>query len=282
MTLPTPVHPSAALPAPYRRRAMAAALALLLLAPLAADAQTPAPRADGRPRARLANLPRSRAASAAAVSHGTVHVHGRPRAYRAALPSAAAARSAHRLPLLLVFHGMGGGMDGMPISSGLDELAARGLAIVVYPEAEGATWSVRERRNDDLALFDALLPELARRLPVDTTRVYAAGMSNGAYFAHLLGARRSERVAAVVAHSGGLGVLSRRGIGAARKYPVLIVHGAEDRVVPVAEARRARDVYRREAHVVEYVELPRLGHAWADAEGINARVWAFLAGHASR
>ena len=281
MTLPNRMHPSAVASTSRRLRAMAAALALLLLAPLAAEAQTPAPRADGRPRARLATLPRSRAASAAAVSHGTVRVNGRPRAYRAALPGAATMRSAHRLPLLLVFHGMGGGVGG-PSGGGLDELAARGLAVVVYPEADGASWSMRDRRNADLDLFDALLPELARHLPADTSRVHVVGMSNGAYFAHLLGARRSDRVAGVVAHSGGLGVLSRRGIGARRKYPVLIVHGAEDRVVPVAEARRARDVYRQEGHVVEYLELPGLGHGWAEGGEIDARLWAFVAGRPPR
>ena len=279
MTPPIRMHPSAVVATPRRRRrAAAAALALLLLAPAAGEGQTPAPRADDRPRARLASLPRGRAPSAAAVSHGSVRVNGRPRGYRAALPAAAARRSTPPLPVVLVFQGMGGG----PSSDRLDELAARGLAVVVYPEADGARWLMRDRRNDDLDLFDALLPELARRLPADTTRVHVVGLSNGAYFAHLLGARRSERVAGVVAHSGGLGVLSRRGIGARRKYPVLIVHGAADRVVPVAEARRARDVYRREGHVVEYVELPALGHAWADAPAIDGRIRAFLTGRAPR
>lgn len=283
MTLPNQVYPSAVVLVQRRRRrrAMVAALALVLLAPVVAAAQTPS-RADGRPRARLANLSRSRAASATAVRHGTVRVNGRPRGYRVALPAAAALRSTRRLPVVLVFQGMGGATGGPSSGGDLDGLAARGLAVVVYPEADGASWSMRDRRNDDLDLFDALLPELAGHLPADTTRVHVVGMSNGAYFAHFLGARRSDRVAGVVAHSGGLGVLSRRGIGARRKYPVLIVHGAEDRVVPVAEARRARDVYRREGHPVDYVELPGLGHARSDAAGIDARVWAFLAGQPPR
>ena len=63
---------------------------------------------------------------------------------------------------------------------------------------------------------------------------------------------------------------------------MLIVHGAEDRVVPVAEARRARDVYRQEGHVVEYLELPGLGHGWAEGGEIDARLWAFVAGRPPR
>ena len=48
----------------------------------------------------------------------------------------------------------------------------------------------------------AILRELARDLPLDRTRVYATGHSNGAMMAYRLGAEASERVAAVAAVAG--------------------------------------------------------------------------------
>lgn len=43
--------------------------------------------------------------------------------------------------------------------------------------------------------------------------------------------------------------------------PVLLVHGAEDGVVPVAQSHRMRDALRAARRPVEYVEIPDFGHA---------------------
>ncbi|HEV7229637.1 alpha/beta hydrolase family protein [Brevundimonas sp.] len=47
--------------------------------------------------------------------------------------------------------------------------------------------------------------------------------------------------------------------------PVLLVHGVEDGVVPVAQSHRMRDALRAARKPVEYVEIPEFGHAdWED------------------
>jgi predicted esterase len=104
-------------------------------------------------------------------------------------------------------------------------------------------------------------------------------MSNGGYFAHLVGQLRSKTVAAVASHSGLLGVHTLLGINAERKFPVLIVHGNRDRILSVDFARENRDKYRREGHEVKYVEVPGLGHLWAIEQGINDTIWEFFADH---
>ena len=48
----------------------------------------------------------------------------------------------------------------------------------------------------------ARLVLLTALLPVDPTRVYAAGMSNGAAMSHRLACERPERYAAIVAVAG--------------------------------------------------------------------------------
>ncbi len=100
--------------------------------------------------------------------------------------------------------------------------------------------------NNDLAFFDALLTKLTSAYKIDQDRVYVLGMSNGGYFAHLVGKERSKRIAAVASHSGPLGLQTLLGVHAQRKFPVLIIHGDQDKIFPVDFARENRDKYRRE------------------------------------
>ena len=36
---------------------------------------------------------------------------------------------------------------------------------------------------------------------------------------------------------------------------------------------------RRQGHPVELLEIPGLGHQWAEAQQINSRIWQFLRSH---
>src|SRR5207244_4370041 len=134
---------------------------------------------------------------------------------------------------------------------------------LAYPNAIDRSCGLRpDKVQKDLALFDALLAKLAAEYKIDPARVYVLGMSNGGYFAHLVGKERSKTVAAVASHSGPLGLQTLLGVNADRKFPVLIIHGDRDRLLPVAWARENRDKYTREGHAVKYVELPGHGHMW--------------------
>jgi polyhydroxybutyrate depolymerase len=184
-------------------------------------------------------------------------------------------------PLVVAFHGMGiDSKDLMPKYTKLDELATQKKFILVYPETLGRAWGLApEKVRADLAFFDALLAEVKKRHRIDTDRVYVLGMSNGGYFAHLVGKERSKTVAAVASHSGPLGLQTLGGINADRKFPVMIVHGDRDKLLPVEWARENRDKYTKEKHEVKYVEVPGLGHAWATKEKINEQIWEFFDKH---
>jgi predicted esterase len=102
-------------------------------------------------------------------------------------------------------------------------------------------------------------------------------MSNGAYFINILASQRSETIAAIALHSGELPLLE---ISAQRKYPVMIIHGTEDKIVKVSEGRKMRDMYRKEGHEVIYVEISDLGHTWAwEKHNINQKIWDFFISH---
>jgi polyhydroxybutyrate depolymerase len=184
-------------------------------------------------------------------------------------------------PLVVAFHGMGiDSKDAMPKYTKLDDLAGDKKFILVYPEAEGKLWGIApEKVIEDLAFFDELLKTLQAKYKIDPDRIYVLGMSNGGYFAHLVGKERSKTVAAVMSHSGPLGLQTLLGIKADRRFPVMIVHGDKDNILPVDWARENRDKYKKEGHEVKYVEVAGLGHIWATDQKINEQIWEFFEKH---
>lgn len=184
-------------------------------------------------------------------------------------------------PLVVAFHGIGiDSKDFMPRYSQLDQAAERHRFLLVYPAAEGRSFGITPQKvQADLRFFDALINEIADRYQVDRKRIYVLGMSNGGYFAHVVGKERATTVAAVVSHSGPLGLQTLAGIRAERKFPVMIIHGSDDRLFPVTVARENRDKYRSEGHFVEYRELPGVGHVWGPNPSTNDAIWKFFADH---
>ncbi|MDX1926562.1 MAG: PHB depolymerase family esterase, partial [Pirellulaceae bacterium] len=201
------------------------------------------------------------------------------RVYRLVVPKTV--DLAKPVALVVAFHGMLiDSKDLMPKYTRLNETAEARKFIIAYPEAVGKSWGIApEKVNSDLAFFDALLAQLNAEYKIDPDRVFVLGMSNGGYFAHLVGKERSQTVAAVASHSGPLGLQTLLGVRADRKFPVLIIHGDQDPIFPVSFARENRDKYKREGHEVKYVELPGHGHMWASAANINETIWEFFAKH---
>jgi polyhydroxybutyrate depolymerase len=191
--------------------------------------------------------------------------------------------------LVFAFHGMGeDSKDNMPVSTGLNDLASEHRFIVVYPGAivreipQGLVkgWALTpEFAAQDLAFFDALLKKLEGQYMIDANEVFVTGMSNGGYFAEVVGRERSEEVAAVEANSGDLGQLDLALLVTGRKFPVMLVHGADDPIFPVEMAREAKGIYEASDHEVKYVEVPGLGHAWATKVNINEQMWDFFSSH---
>jgi polyhydroxybutyrate depolymerase len=183
--------------------------------------------------------------------------------------------------LMVAFHGMG--IDNskvMPLYTKLDNLAAEKKFILAYPEASGRSWGIDPKKvAADLAFFDALVAEISDKYEVDANRLYVLGMSNGGYFAHLVGKERSTKIAAVCSHSGPLGLQTILGINAERKFPVMIIHGDKDFLFNVKIARENRDKYQREKHEVKYVEVAGLNHIWAADAKINGQIWEFFEKH---
>jgi polyhydroxybutyrate depolymerase len=166
----------------------------------------------------------------------SLQVGSRQRTYRVHLPPGFAESKA--LPVLLAFHGGGGSAQGFQKYAGLDAVADREGFVVVYPDGSGRlgrrllTWNAggccgpaREDRVDDVGFALRLLADLSRDLPLDRTRVYATGHSNGAMMTYRLAAEAADRIAAIAAAAGAMQVAVFQ---PSRPMPVLHIHSVDD------------------------------------------------------
>jgi polyhydroxybutyrate depolymerase len=173
-------------------------------------------------------------------------------------------------PVVLALHGatMNGPM--MAWFTGLNATADEAGFLAVYPDGTGRrgsyfwnggpdTGPAAEDRVDDVAFVRAVLDDLARTDRVDPRRVYATGLSNGAFMAYRLAAELSDRIAAVAPVAGTMGAIDCR---PTRPVPVLHVHGTEDEYVPFAGGRGPRSLTGSDYRSVEDTI-----RAWVTANG---------------
>lgn len=161
---------------------------------------------------------------------------GHRRTYLVYVPSQAAA--GRQLAVVLNFHGGGGNARTQKWYSRMDESAAREGFVAVYPNGTGGfagrllTWnagtccgSAVARGVDDVGFTLALLDDLAARTPVDRTRIYATGLSNGSMMAYRLAAEAAGRIAAV---AGVAGAMTLPRFAPVRAVPVMHIHSVDD------------------------------------------------------
>jgi polyhydroxybutyrate depolymerase len=169
----------------------------------------------------------------------TIVVGGVERSYLLVVPPAVAAAAPN--PVIMGLHG---GSDTAQNASRYMGLTSGDAALYVYPqapywpEAGGVAWNV-DPAGVDFPYFDALLADLGSRYCVDTTRVFAAGQSNGAFMVNALACFRPGLLRAIAPVAGGGPQTTRCPEGVA----AMIVHGSADTTVPISSGRWSRDFW---------------------------------------
>jgi polyhydroxybutyrate depolymerase len=172
--------------------------------------------------------------------------------------------------------------------------------IVVHPDGYQKTWNgvtccgaaVRNNIDDVQFVRDMLDQVLIPKYCVDAKRVYATGLSNGAFLAHRLACELSDRIAAIVSVAGLNGTPA---CPPRRAVSVLHIHGTADAVIPYARAlptvqgwanrngctRGPEETFRnRDAHcdtwsgcnggtTVTFCTIDDLGHRWPGSTGVE-------------
>ncbi|MDW5561664.1 MAG: PHB depolymerase family esterase [Methanomassiliicoccus sp.] len=181
-------------------------------------------------------------------------VNGTERSYLLHLPPNPVGR-----PLIIALHPLGSNPNLMEAMTGFSGISER-ETIVAYPEGTKVSedgmrsWNARfcckdalAANADDVGFLSSLIDTMVDRFRVSD--VLVTGFSNGGMLAHLVGIELSDKIAAIapVAATLGRSVVEMRPKG---PLPILIIHGTEDRLVPLdgRESRRLIPV----AQTVEY------------------------------
>lgn len=214
------------------------------------------------------------AASSIAVHHGQFESAGKPVEGFYCVPA-----GANTDPAVILLHGaVPRGADNAAYASMCRGLAAKGyyaMFVEYYsqagpakpgdPPVTGRGFAAWVNGNfpiwtREIASGIKVLGETSR---VDRARIAVIGYSLGAFLAVAAGATEGGRLAAVVEYDGGMPVGYAHLAG--NMPPALIMHGADDRVVPVRYAHKLNEILTHDGRPHEMKIFPGVGHGFGIA-----------------
>ncbi|MBV8052849.1 MAG: dienelactone hydrolase family protein [Acidobacteriaceae bacterium] len=173
------------------------------------------------------------------------------------------------LPTVIGLHGSGGGHVSMAEPATL--LAGQGFAVYVLHYFDRTDTVYADGLQTIARHFPAWMKTLwdcvsfvAHRPEVDPARIGLMGFSLGAYLS-LSAASIDSRIQAVVEFFGGFPKEMK--LFMRRLCPVLILHGDQDKTVPVQEAYHLQQLLEKKNIPYEIQIYPGIGH------GFSADVW---------
>lgn len=139
--------------------------------------------------------------AAAEVSTRTLAQGAASRSYKLFVPDDA--RSGSR-PLIVVLHGGMGTAEQMMRFSRFNALAVKEGFAVAYPQGIGRRWNDgrifrgrSETDADDVGFIRAVVADVAKAVPIDRSRIFAAGISNGGFMSFRLACDAADLFRAV-------------------------------------------------------------------------------------
>jgi len=141
-------------------------------------------------------------------------------------------------PVVLNLHGYSGdGLQQQTVSKMLATSDANGF-IALHPDGHHSPrgWNAgvccgaaATSGTDDVAWLGSVLDEVESKLCVDTNRVFATGLSNGAFMSHRLACELADRFAAIAPVAGVVGIAN---CNPSRPVAVMQIHGDADPLIP--------------------------------------------------
>lgn len=183
------------------------------------------------------------------------------------------------LPVVVALHGAFSTARKFESESGFSVLADRERFVVVYPQGIGLGdlfrhWNAgyccgkaRKRNLDDVSFALAAVDDVAKRNPVDRTRLYVAGFSNGGMLAYRIAAEHPEVVAAVAVASATIGGVPAENepewsvVRPKQPVAVLAIHGRDDTNIPYEGGRGTQSHGKSSA-----ISVARSIRFWLDAD----------------
>ncbi|HEY7126920.1 MAG TPA: PHB depolymerase family esterase [Ktedonobacterales bacterium] len=194
----------------------------------------------------------------------TLTFDGQQRTYHVHLPPAYNGQQS--LPLVLVFHGLGGDGPGMVALTHMNTVADQQKFIVVYPDGLNRRWAFGKAPLlggvDDPGFINALVPQLEKDLKIDQKRIYTTGMSNGGLFVEYLACQPSSPFAAFADVSATMPTILSLACKPVRAVPILTIHGTDDPIVPYNGGSSS-------IGIMGGLTAPQTAARWASIDGCN-------------
>ena len=188
-------------------------------------------------------------------------------------------------PLLLVFHGTGESGHTMRRLAGLETVAQARDLLIAYPDAAVGNWAegcACSRADllgiDDTGFVRAIVDDVARHHPVDRSRIYATGFSQGGLFVHRVACEMADLVVAAASVAAPMSAMVAKQCGPDAPVSILVLQGTLDDAFPyegerrrersVLGARETADVWR----VLNGCDRPAMGRELPDRAADGTRV----------
>jgi|SRR5882724_12038691 len=209
----------------------------------------------------------------------SIEVEGEVRYYTLSRPEKFEAGVSY--PLIFGFHGSRVEVKAwLQDYTRFDSFIPEKKFIIVYPEGP-IGWSSK-LSGHDLPFFDSMVAQFKKDFPIDESRIYVFGHSNGARFATYLLCARSEVIAAVAAHSGIYPPSANQLPLPEHKRPLFVIWGEKDEFSPAASRQVQASIkdFERSGFPVETLVLPNWGHSWGGQPNqVEEKMLAFFFSH---
>ena len=190
---------------------------------------------------------------------------GVPRTYQVYVPASVDPKTP--VPLVISLHAAAGWPQLQRDLSQWDRVAAAKGFMVVYPRGgnEPSTWNVDRGRglDRDVKFISELIDTIAAHHAIDTSRIFANGLSNGGGMSFVLSCKLHDRIAAVGIVSGAE-TLPFDWCTDSTPVPAVIVHGMKDKIVPYAGGPLG-DPFNPVK--VTFPSVPEFAASWAKRNG---------------
>lgn len=199
-----------------------------------------------------------------------------------------------KLPVVLVFHGDGGGAKGFHAAFKFEE-ASGDEAYLLYLDGLGSTWDLETLDdNRDIAFARAAVDDLAARASIDRERIFATGYSSGGFLANVIACHLPGFLRGIASSAGGAPYKQKE------KWPngypkcpnqrpvaTLAMHGSQDFSVMTSSGRFSAQYWAyvagcsdSEMETTGYAECnayrkcqPGKPVVWCEIDGLGHWVW---------
>lgn len=156
--------------------------------------------------------------------------------------------NAGKMPLIFAIHGGRGTPEGMIKIADFKAIADRDRVVLVYPAGIQNNWNdgrpttPNQLGINDVGFFNELCEYMIGNYPVDGTKIYATGISNGGFMSSRLGCELSARIAAIAVIAATMEASSiAPGCNPGKPVPAIYIHGTSDPLVPFTGGQMTTD-----------------------------------------